>query len=255
MAYGKDPRTPEQEAKYQEFRGRRTKELELWHTWHHGGRQEEHLQPLLKSLDPLVRSEANRRLPGLGGSIPRAALHNELRNAAQRAVQTYDPAKGTQLTTHVMTNFQRITDFVAANRNARYMPREDVDKKQQFDGAKLELTQELGREPTHQELATKLPWGVAKIKKMSKGFGSEVYTDMGTDFESDAAKLTPRDAYQLMRSRMDPLEQRFAELQFPEEGQGHSIQAIAKQLNISKDRAYRLKAKVERKLQGVLKNE
>lgn len=253
---GRDSRTPEQEARYQENRGRRPKELEMWHAWNDGGRQEAQLQPLLKSLEPLVRNATNQKLRGLGGSIPKAALHNELRNAAQRAIQTFDPTKGAQLTTHVTTNFQRITDFVAANRNARYMPREDVDKLQQFNGAKQELTDQLGREPTLAELGTKLPgWGAAKIKKMSKGFGSELYTDMGTDFEGDAAKLTPRDAFMLVKSRMDPMEQRFAELHFPEEGPGHSIQQISKNLGISKDRAYRLKAKVERKLQGVLKNE
>jgi DNA-directed RNA polymerase specialized sigma subunit len=249
-------RTPEQEARYQELKGRRTKELKLWHDWHQGGRKEEDLQPLLKSLDPLVRSEATKRLSGLGGSIPRAALHNALRNAAQKAVTTYDPQKGTQLTTHVVTNFQRVTDFVAANRNAKYMPKEHVDTYEQFRGAKTELHEELGREPTHHELMTKLPgWGLPKIKKMSKGFGPEVYTDMGTDFEDQAAKLHPRDAYMLVKSKMPEMERQFAELHFPEEGPGHNVQNIAKQLGISKDKAYRLKAKVERRLQGVLKNE
>lgn len=251
-----DLRTPEQEARYQELRGRRTKEIKLWHTWDTGGRKQEDLHPLLKSLDPLVRSEATKRLSGLGGSIPRAALHNELRNAAHRAVQTYDPAKGTQLTTHVVTNFQRITDFVAANRNARYMPREDVDSFGSFHNAKTELHEELGREPTLQELQTKLPgWKPAKIKKMRRGFGAEVYTDMGTEFEDEAAKLRPRDAFMLVKSRLNPLEQQFGELMFPEDGRGKSITMISSQLGISKDKAYRLKARVETQLQKVLKNE
>ena len=249
-------RNPEQEARYRELRGRRGKELQLWTDWHQGGRQQKDLEPLLKSIDPLIRSETNKRLSGLGGSIPRAALHNQLRNTAHKAIHSFDPAKGTQLTTHIMTNFQRVTDFVAENRNARYMPREYVDQKGTFDNARNELTDELGREPTLGELQTKLPgWSSAKIKKMTRGFGAEVYTDMGTEFEGDAAKLRPRDAFMLVKSKMAPLEQRFAELHFPEEGPGLHIQGIAKELGISKDKAYRLKSKVEKHLQGVLKNE
>lgn len=249
-------RTEAQEERYKELRGRRTKELKLWTDWHEGGRKQEDLQPLLKSLDPLIRSETSKRISSLGGSIPRAALHNELRNSAQRAVQTYDPTKGTQLTTHVTTNFQRVTDFVAANRNARYMPREDVDSYGSFHNAKTELHEELGRAPTLAEIGTKLPgWKPSKIKKMSRGFGAEVYTDMGTEFEDSASKLRPRDAFMLVKSTMPHIEQRFGEMQFPEEGNGHSIKQIATSLGISTDKAYRLKARVESRLQKVLKNE
>jgi DNA-directed RNA polymerase specialized sigma subunit len=242
------------EERKSELRGRRSKELELWHQWNNNGRKSEDLHPLLKSLDPFVKKETNTRLQGLGGSIPQAALHNELRNTMVKAIQSYDPAKGTQLTTHVKTNFMRITDTVAKYRNERYMPRADVEHYQVFQNARNELEEELGREPTHQELQTKLPWTLKKIKKMTTGFGKEVYTDMGDEFESPHARMGARDAHQFIASQLSDEENAFAELHFPAEGgKPLGINAIAKQLKISPNRAYRIKAKIETKIKPILR--
>lgn len=253
---GQATRTPEQEQRYAELKGRRGKEMQLWHTWNEGGRQPSDLAPLLKSIDPLVRSETKKRLTGLGGSIPSSALHNELRNAAARAVQTYDPTRGSQLTSHITTNFQRITDFVAANRNERYMPREDVEHYQSFSNVKHELEEELGREPTHAELLQRLPdWSAKKVKKMQHGFGAEVYTDMGTEFESQDQKLRPRDAIQLVRHRLKPVEQQFAEMHYPEEGHSPHVKQIAKTLGVTPAKVYRIKSRVEELIAPILKGE
>lgn len=248
-------RTAEQEERYKELRGRRGKEMQLWHAWHEGGRQQEDLKPLLKSVDPLIRSETTKRLTGLGGSIPRSALHNELRNATVRALQSYDPKRGTQLSTHITTNFQRVTDFVAANRNERYMPKEDVESRQPFENAKNELHEELGREPTLAELQARLGWATKKLKKMRRGFGAEVYTDMGVDFQDDTAKLRPHDAFQLARSKMKPQEVAFAELHFPAEGPGMSIRQIARTLGVQPAKAYRIKSRVESLIAPIVKGE
>lgn len=247
--------TEEQGAKYKEYRGRRGKELEHWHTWNDGGRKPTDLAPLLKSIDPLIKSETTKRLGGLGGSIPRGALHNELRNAAIRAIHSFDPGKA-QLSTHITNGFRATSDFIAANRNERYMPREHVDTYQQFQNAKNELEEELGREPTHKELLPKLPgWTLPKVQKMSKGFGAEIYSDMGTEFDGAVSALRPRDALVLIKGKLTPLEHSFANLQFPEEGPGDSVKQIAKKLGISADKAYRIKAKVENHLAGILKKE
>lgn len=246
--------TEEGAAKYRALRGGRDKELALWHHWNDTGRKPEHLEPLLKSLDPYIRSEASKRISGLGGSIPRAALHNELRNTALRAIGTYDPSRG-QLTTHISSNFRAVSDFIASNRNEKYMPKDDVESYQHFQNAKNELAEELGREPSPAELHGRLPeWTPKKIKKMTRGFGPEAYTDMGTEFE-EAATLRPHDAFQLVKGQLKPVEQEFAALHFPAEGSSMSIQHIAKQLKISPHRAYRIKAIVERKMAPILKGE
>jgi len=248
-------------ARYDELRGRRGQEIHLWNTWDSQGRKMEHLEPLLKSIDPLIRSETSKRLPGLGGSISAPALKNELRNAAVAAIRSYKPDKGTQLTTHVVNNFMRISDFVAANRNAKYMPREDVERYATFQNAKAEFTEEHGRDPSHAELHTRLPgWTLKTVKKMTRGFGSEAFTDMGTSLENDIQNENPmqrvRGALLLMKSTLTPEQQTFANMHYPEEGETQkSVTAIARLMKIPEHKAYRVKKKIEAKLAPIIKGQ
>lgn len=244
--------------RYDEYRGRRGKEVQLWEAWERSGRKPELLGPLLKSLDPLVRAEARKRLTGLGGSISKPALTQQLRLAATRALETYKPERGTQLQTHVVNNFMRVTDFVAQNRNTKYMPKADVERYGAFQNAVAEFKETHGREPTTQELQQQLGWGARSIKKMQRGFGAEVFTDMGADLEHDISAESPlqqaRSAFMLMKSQLTPEQQEFARLHYPEEGERQmSVAAIAKKLNMPEHKAYRIKRLVENKLAPIIK--
>lgn len=243
-------------AKYQELRGRRGKELELWQTWKET-KKEEDLHPLISSLNPLIKREAAKRMKGLGGSIPRAALENELRISAVKSLKTYDPEKAA-LPTHVTRGFQRVSDFVNANRNAKYSPSDDMKKYDRFQNATAELRGELGRDPTADELANRLPWSAKTVKKLQKSFGTEVHTDMGDGITSgeDYALLHPRDAFQMVRSGLTQEEQQFGNMYFPPEGEKRpAIKNIAKTLDIPPHRAYRLKANVETRVGKVLRRQ
>jgi DNA-directed RNA polymerase specialized sigma subunit len=247
--------TADQEAKYRELRGRRGPEAELWNKWNQSGRRPEHLEPLLKSLQPMIRSEATKRMTGLGGSIPKSALEAQLMTATVKQLESYDPDKSA-LSSHVTQGFRRTTDYVAGNRNAKYMPPADVKRYQVFENAHNELEEQLGRAPTPQELKTVLPWKINDIKKMQKGFGKEIYTDMGDGVSSSEnhATLSPRDSFHMVKSQLTEEERRFGEHYFPPPGAPTpAIANIAKTLGISPGRAYKLKANVERRA-GVVRN-
>jgi hypothetical protein len=249
----------EQRAKerYQELRSRRGKELDLWNQWHEGGRNPEHLEPLLQSLDPMISREATKRAKGLGGAIPHDSLKNELRNATVRAIQTYDPSKKTQLSTHVTNNFQRVSDFIAQNRNALYMSKENIGKYNEFSNARTEFMDLHGREPTALELQQKLPnLSIKRIKELKTGFSPEVHTSMGGDLAPELDAASPRDAFLLMKSRMSPDEQRFAEFHLPPEGERQlTPKEISSKMGIPQHRVYDLKMRVERIIGPVLKKE
>lgn len=245
--------------RYGELRGRRTKELEQWHDWNTSGRPTHKLEPLLKSVDPLIRSEAKKRMAGLGGSISMPAMRQELRNAATIAIHNFDPGRGTQLTTHIVNNFQRITDFIAANRNPKYMPREDVERFGAYSNAVNEFKEEHGREPTVEELQQKLPHlTIRQLRKMRVGFGPEAFTDMGTELEHDTGVEDPmqriRGALLLMKSQLTEEQRRFAEMHYPPEGgKQMSVTAIAKAMKIPEHKAYRIKKRVEAQLAPVVR--
>lgn len=240
----------------------RKKELELFHTWKANGKKEEHLEPLIKSLQPLIRKETNKRMTGLGGSMPKSAIEAALRNSAVRSLKTYNPERAA-LSTHVYGGFRRISDFVNANRNARYVPGADMKRFDTYRNAMAEAHYELGRPPTAQELHERLGgqrgFSVKNIQKMQKSFGKDLYTEYGdglTARDNSEPQLIPRDAFHQIRDRLKPQEVEFGKLYYPPEGEKQpAISNIAKALGVPNHRAYRLKANVEKRMEKILKGQ
>ncbi len=248
------------QARYDDARGRRSKELDLWHRWNDNGRQHEHLEPLLQSIDPLLKKELRKRMQGLGGTMPQAALKQELRNAAHRAIETYDPTKS-QLSSHITTNFMRTTDVISSVRNPKSNPRPISDRYGEFTNAQTEFEALHGRKPDPSEMKSLLPgWSDKMIKRMRKGFGSEVFSDMGTELEHDSSRPDTidkiRSAIGIVRSQMSPDQQRFAELHYPPKGMKQkSVEQIAQTLGIPVHKAYKIKRMVENKIQTLVRSE
>ncbi len=244
--------------RYKQLRGRRGHEQQMWEKWVSGGKKTKDLEPLLESIDPMISREASKRVAGLGGRIPKTTLQNELRNHAVTALHNYQPNKGSQLSTYIHTNFKRVTDFVAQNRNTKKMPRTKVEKYQEFQNAKEAFKNKMGREPTTMELKAMLPrWSTKVLNEMERGFGQEVFSNMGTPLEGDySPEDDVRGAYLTVKPLMTAEERRFAEKHYPPAGKRQmSIAAIARAMNIPQHKAYRIKKKVEQKMQRVRKKQ
>lgn len=252
-------RSPTAKSKYKQLRGRRAEELRLWQEWVNGGKKvdDPRLETLLESMDPMISREAKKRIQGLGGRIPATTLKNELRNHAVTALHTYDPSRKAQLSTHVHQNFMRVTDFVAANRNTRRMPRSKVERYQEYQNAVTQFKEETGREPTELELKEILPqWSVKVIGELKRGFAPEVYSGVSHLDDDNASEDVVRGAFLIARSSMTSKEKEFGELFFPSAGKRKSsIKSIAKKLGVPEHKAYRLKASVERKMAPFVKNQ
>lgn len=250
--------------RYAEIRGRRGKELELWHHWNQNGRQLEHLEPLLQSIQPMVRSEATKRLKGLGGAIPRSALENALRTSAVRSIEKYDPSKvgpsgkPAQLSTFVQGNFQSVTDFIGANRNARYTPRAKLDTAGEFLAARDEFTQQHGRAPTLAEMKSALPsWKPKRVQEVHRALAPEVFTHMGTGITDDDGGDVDkyRSAVILVYGQLSDQEKQFADLHYPAAGETPlTVKQIAKKLGIPEQKVYRLRTKVDNKLAPLVRS-
>jgi DNA-directed RNA polymerase specialized sigma subunit len=250
--------------RYQELRGRRGQELQMWEKWNSNGRKPEDLEPLLKSLKPTVTAEAKRRMAGLGGAIPRVALEAELMTHTVDALHKYDPnhtsanGKRTQLNTFVHNNFQRVTDYVAGRRNIARLPKANTAQYQTFQNAKTQFMEEHGREPSSHELKTLLPQMTLKdIQKAQNAFAPEAFSGV-SELEHDAGMRSDvhRSAVVLMRSRMSPEVQQFADLHYPEVGKKpKTVQQIAKTLGIPEHKAYRLRTAVDKLIGPIVKEE
>lgn len=250
--------------RYKELRGRRAEEVKMWHHWNDNGRQEEHLEPLLKSLKPTITAEARRRAAGLGGSIPRGALETELLRHTVDALHKYDPGyrtaagKPVQLNTYVHNNFQRITDYVAARRNIARLSKKDTSRYQVFQNAKTQFEEEHGREPGLAELATLLPQFPKKdIAKLQNAFTPEAFSVISKlEHDPGVSHDGYRSAVVLMRSQMKPEEQQFADLHYPSRGgTPKTVQQIAKAMNIPEHKAYRIRSRVNELIAPIVKEE
>lgn len=238
------------------IRVRRQQELELWNQWNQNGRQPEHLEPLLHSIEPLINKELDKRLTGTAGNISPVALKQNLRNAAVKSLQNYDPEKA-QLSTHITNGFRRSTDFIASQRNIKSISRTESDQYKRYQNTVDDLTNQMGREPTPEELQQELGWsgkrGLKRVQNMQKAFGAELHTGFeGVDLEADNS-LKPHTAFSVVRSGLPAEHQRFGDAYFTEDPQ--RIEHVAKELGISVHKARRMRATIESKIKPILRNQ
>lgn len=254
------------QAKYDDLRGRRKNELELWHHWNDNGRQHADLEPLLTSLDPVIQSEATKKLKGLGGSMPHSALKQELRIAAVKGLESYDPEKGA-LFNHINNSFRRTSDVIAGMRNAKYTPRKVTELYQAHLNVQNELAEELGRPPTVQEIQARMPRDskgklprIGDLRRLRKATSPEMFSDFGSPEESiggnDQAPVGVHAAFSLIKPQLTAQQKDFFALHYPhpeEDKESASIKQIAKIMKLPEHRVYRIKQQVEKELGAVLK--
>jgi DNA-directed RNA polymerase specialized sigma subunit len=230
----------------------------LWRKWHDGGRRDSDLAELLDVFEPLVQRQAKARTRGAGGSIPYSAMESQLRIAAKKSIESFNPAGGTKLSTWVTTGLQRVTDFVAANRNFARIPKNRVDMYQKFQNARNALQDDLGREPTVQELSQQLPGVKPKdIQRLTSEIRTEHYIGGNPDPEADDGSIghapsQMRSILSLMPALLTPDEKRVFEELFPPTGGTASMADVARKTGLNKSRIYQLRAAIFKKTKPYL---
>lgn len=227
---------------------------ELWQTWSDSGKKPKHLEPLLDALEPTIQSFAKRKLKGLGGSIPYSALEQQLRIAAKKGLDSYDPTKGTKVRTHVITNFQRTTDFVAGNRNFAHIPKPRVEMYQQFQNAKNEFMEEHGHDPTLNDMKRLLPDIPEKeLKPLMKEIRRELFIGGHPDPEADDGSIghapsQVRSIISLMPALLTSDEQKVFDHLFPAMGNPLTIAQIARKSSMNQNQVYRIRSAIYKKV-------
>ena len=139
------------------------KEFDLWNTYKNTG-DKKYKHELIKSFDPIIQSQVNK----WSGPISREILESEGRMMASKAIDTYDPNKGTALGTHVTNNLAPMSRIVYTHQNTARLPENVTLKINSYNNAKEYLTSVLGREPTTDELHQELGWSVNELNRMEQ---------------------------------------------------------------------------------------
>lgn len=197
------PKAPavEPAKKAQDLTLKRAGELELWKVWKAGGEKPKHLDPLLKSLNPVIQRRAMEAGRGRV-EVPSAAIDFELKKHVVKALRTYDPSRGAQLTSWISTNLKKASRFIHNTQNATRITEPLAMKIGAYNAVKSELTERLGHSPDDQSLHEALiPHGFSMkdIKRLNKeirksyisgqGGLDDVQTSMSSSLENEVIQL------------------------------------------------------------------
>lgn len=159
----------------------RSKDQELYDQWKKTG-SKQHLGQLINQLSGVIYQEVNRQ----SGSLPSSALSAEAKKWAIKAINSYDPAKGTQLSTHVTNYLQRVRRLNYKYQNAVRLPENMQMQYRQWNMANQELADQLNRDPTEDELAKSLGWSKPQVIK----YRNSLYADLSESASDKPAKFT-----------------------------------------------------------------
>lgn len=159
----------------------RSKDQELFDQWKKTGSKQD-LGKLVNQLSGVIFQEVNRQ----SGTLPSAALSAEAKKWAIKGIQSYDPSKGTQLSTHVTNYLQRVRRMNYKYQNAVRLPENMQMQYRAWNMANQELADQLNRDPTEEELAKHLGWSKPQVVK----YKNSLYSDLVESASDKPAEYT-----------------------------------------------------------------
>ena len=142
----------------------------LWWSWKKDP-EPKNLGRLIGSFEPMIKSHVT----SLGSqTIPRSALEGEARLQAINAFKTFDPNRGTRLSTHLGERLKKVNRYAYDIQRVGRVPEGQILRTSAFKQAQDELEEQHGRPPTTEELSRHLKWSQGAVSRMQRGLQGEM---------------------------------------------------------------------------------
>lgn len=212
----------------------------------------QHLHPLLKMYEPVINYGMKQyKAP----SIPEPAMRAELVKHVVNAFNSYDPAKGTALNTHVQNLLRKASRYNTKYQNVGYIPEGQKSFITPIQTARNELLERFGRDATDDEISQYTGLPTKMVKRVVKSLRKDV---SASTFESDPTAINANadeEILSLLPHSLNEMENKvFSHLYGDQKGQHKGTKgALAKQLGMNPSQFSRLHSSIIKKYESYKK--
>ena len=144
----------------------------------------ENMAGVLAAFTPTINSEI-QRFEG-----PKPLLRSQAKILTMKAIRSYNPMSGANLNSWVVTNLQQLSRYGQRLRDVR-APELAIRRAAELNRVTKEMTVDLGREPTDEELADEIGINVQKIRKLREQTRASVNSSVFDNVTDESAVHDP----------------------------------------------------------------